>query len=512
MFALALPRRARAAAAAVAHAKFFSVATGHGSRAPATPPPPTQFCHSKLGDLAAEALNEKRAQGDLDLDLDTAPTEPRAQQQRGIIDLPVTFSDVARAKVLIQDGINRTPCRRSFFLSEKLGMNLYVKKELQQTTGSFKERGARCALLSLSDEQRERGVIAASAGNHALALAWHGSQLGIPVTVLMPKTAPISKVEKSRIFGADVVLFGTHIGEAKEEASSNPKYADMVYINGYDDAEVIAGAGTIGLEIIEQCPEVDAVVVPCGGGGLLAGIGLAVKTLKPSCKVYAVEPINCPSFTAALAAGEVVEVASSSTLADGLAVPKMGARAFEIAQYITDAVFQVSEKDIASAVLHCIEDEKLTVEGGGVAGLAALLPNASNVSGAPSLNELLRGKTVVVPLCGGNIDTTTLGRVIERGLAAEGRLQRFVATVSDRPGGIANLSRILHQNGASVKDIFHERAWLHSSIDKVQITCVIEVSSQQHNDEVRAALEAEYDQLVWQSPYDAPATTASSAT
>jgi len=409
---------------------------------------------------------------------DEAPACPPSSEND-----PVEFRHVAIAQANIKDRIIMTPCQKSLFLSEYLGIECYLKKELFQQTGSFKERGALNRLLNLSAKQKEVGVVAASAGNHALALAYHGKALGIPVTVVMPVNAPITKVSRSKGFGATVMTHGAHIGQSKEYAME--EFGHLEYINGYDDADIISGAGTIGLEIMDQVPDVDAVVVPCGGGGLLAGIGLAVKTLKPECQVIAVEPANCASFTEALRCGAPTPAPTQMTLADGLAVPQVGDRAFAVAKSVTDSVVTVSEKQIAIAILRCIEDEKLTVEGGGAAGLAALLP------GGP-LHSQLAGKKVVVPLCGGNIDTPQLGRVIERGLAADGRLVRFVATVSDKPGGISELTNILFNTGASVKDIYHERAWLDSAVDLVQMKVVVEVASFEHGEKVREELQKRY--------------------
>ncbi|TFJ83337.1 hypothetical protein NSK_005401 [Nannochloropsis salina CCMP1776] len=219
---------------------------------------------------------------------------------------PVTFEDVSTAMFRIRNGILRTPCYKSHFLSDICNTNLYVKTEFSQFTGSFKERGARNALLLLTEEEKKRGVMAASAGNHALALSWHGAQLGIPVSVFMPVVAPLAKVDKCRKFGANVIITGQHIGEAKDFALSNPEYEGVKYINGYDDPEIVAGAGTIGIEVLEQISKVDYVIVPVGGAGLLAGVSLAIKTLRPECKVIGVEPKNCRSFQSALDHGHPV--------------------------------------------------------------------------------------------------------------------------------------------------------------------------------------------------------------
>ena len=229
-----------------------------------------------------------------------------------------------------------------------------------------------------------------------------------------------------------------------------------------------------------------------GGGGLIAGVACAIKTLKPECQVIGVEPHFCASYTAALKAGKPVAASVQNTLADGLAVPVVGPHAFEVARHYVDDCVQVSEKEISLAVLRLIENEKMVVEGGGATGLAALLP------GGPLDRSDLKGKNVVVPLCGGNIDTTVLGRVIERGLAADSRLVNFYAEVSDRPGGIANLTRLLCDMNASIKDIYHERAWLHTSVDRVQVKCVVELNGEEHAERLRKALVDAGYPIIWQ--------------
>jgi len=244
----------------------------------------------------------------------------------------------------------------------------------------------------------------------------------------------------------------------------------------------LAGAGTIGMEIVEDVPDVDVVVVPVGGAGLIAGVSCAIKTLKPGCMVIGVEPENCASYTAALKAGKPVAAPVQNTLADGLAVPVVGSNAFAVARHYVDECVLVSEREISLAVLRLIENEKVVVEGGGASGLAALLP------GGKLDRPDMKGKNIVVPLCGGNIDTTVLGRVMERGLAADNRLCNFYATVSDRPGGIAKLTALLCEHGASIKDIYHERAWLQSAVDQVRVKCVVELQGWDHRERVRKAL------------------------
>lgn len=363
-----------------------------------------------------------------------------------------------------------------------------MKKDIYQRTGSFKERGARNSLKLLSADQRRQGVIAASAGNHALGLAYHGQLLNIPVTLVMPAHAPFTKVQNCKEYGARVIQQGSNFGEAMAHAMELSQKEGLRYINGYDDPEIIAGQGTCGVEIIEQVPDLDAIVVPVGGGGLIAGIALAVKTLSPSTMIIGVEAEACPSFIAAMKAGEPVSVVPTSSLADGLAVPKVGPHAFAVANTRIDKMVTVNEKEIAIAILRLLELEKCVVEGAGAAGLAAML--------AGKLPEL-EGKRVCTVLCGGNIDVTVLGRVIERGLAADDRLVRFMVSVSDRPGGIAKLTTLIAKVGASIKDIFHERAWLESDVASVQVKCVVETRDHAHAEELHSALLNEGYTLIW---------------
>ncbi len=343
---------------------------------------------------------------------------------------PVTFQDIAIARERIKGAIYSSPCAHSIPLSDITGMQIYCKLDNHQRTGSFKERGARNALAQLPEEQQKRGVIAASAGNHAQALAYQGKLLGIPATVVMPKFAPLIKVSNCQKLGANVVMFGNDFGEAKAHAHEIAQERGLAYIDGYDDPAIIAGQGTMGIEILEQVPELDAILIPVGGGGLLAGVALAVKTLRPSVGIIAVEAENVASFSAALKEGKPVRIPMKPTLADGLAIPQVGSNAFAVAHNLIDRCVLVSEEQISLSILRIVELEKGVVEG------AAATPLAACLSG--QLAELA-GKKVVLLLCGGNIDPNILSRVVERGLVADGRLSRFTAIISDRPGGLADL-------------------------------------------------------------------------
>jgi threonine dehydratase len=390
----------------------------------------------------------------------------------------LTLADIEAARVRIKGGIYESPCVESIPLSQLTGADIHCKLDYLQRTGSFKERGARNALLLLTPEQREHGVIAASAGNHAQGIAYHGSLLGIPVTVVMPKFAALVKVTNCRHMGANVVLHGADLGEARTRAEEIAHSEGLTFIHPFDNADVMAGQGTMALEILEQLPDVEAVVVPVGGGGLLAGIGTVIKARRPGVHVVGVEPAHAACLTAALAAGHPVPVPLSPTLADGLAVPMLGARPFAVLQRVVDQVVTVDEANIALAILRLIELEKSVVEGAGAAPLAAFL--------AGKLDNL-RGRRVVLALCGGNIDLTMLDRVIEVGLVADGRVSRFTVSISDRPGGLARLAEVIASTGASIKEILHDRAFSGPDLSAVRVICVVDTTGHAH---VRALHEA----------------------
>jgi threonine dehydratase len=396
--------------------------------------------------------------------------------------MAITFQDIRQASERIAGCVLTSPSPLSIPLSEVLNMQVYCKLEYLQRTGSFKERGARNALALLAPEQQRRGVIAASAGNHALGLAYHAKLLAIPATVIMPRFAPLTKVVNCRRFGAEVILEGENIAEAKAIADRIASEKGLAYINGFDDPAIIAGQGTIGIEIAAQVPDVEAVIVPIGGAGLIAGVALALKTLKPDVSIIGVEPERAASYTAAVQAGEPVAVQMRNTLADGLAVPKVGSNSFAISRQYVDRTVLVSEQQIALAVLRLMEFEKSVVEGAGAASLAACLAG---------LVPELKGKKVVLPLCGGNIDLTTLGHVIERGLALDGRLCRFTATISDRPGGLARVASLIAEEGASIVDITHDRAFSDQDISTVAIHCVVETRDHNHGRQLLNRLSAQ---------------------
>ncbi|EEF60968.1 threonine ammonia-lyase [Pedosphaera parvula] len=394
----------------------------------------------------------------------------------------LSLHDITAAHQRLQGAIIQTPCTESIALSELTGSQVYCKREYLQRTGSFKERGACNALSLLSSYEAERGVVAASAGNHALGLAWHGRRLGIPVTVVMPKFAPLVKVSRCQRFGAKVILHGNSFEEARAHASELATEQQLTYVHPFDDLNVIAGQGTVALEILEQVPDLEAVVVPVGGGGLLAGVATVLRALRPEVTIIGVEPGNAPKFSEALNAGKPVHIPARFTLADGLAVAEVGRHTYGIAASLVDRVVTVREEELALAILRIAEAEKAIVEGAGAAPLAALLGG--------ELPELV-GKKVVLLLSGGNIDPLTHSRVIEKGLAADGRIYRFDALISDRPGGLAQLSTLLASTGANVTEVLHDRTFAGPDLSTVHVLCTVETRDRSHISEINRLLQHE---------------------
>ncbi len=394
----------------------------------------------------------------------------------------LTLDEVLTAQLRLEGALALTPCTESIPLSELTGSRIYCKREYLQRTGSFKERGARNALSQLTPEQARLGVIAASAGNHALGLAWHGRALGIPVTVVMPRFAPLVKVATCRRLGANVLLHGDTFEEARAQATTLAAQKQLTYLHPFDDVRVIAGQGTLALEILEQVPDMEAVVIPVGGGGLLAGVATVLRALKPDVLIIGVEPENAACFSAGLRAGEPVPVKTRFTLADGLAVAQAGAKTLAIAAPLVDRVVTVKEDALALAILRLAELEKAVVEGAGAAPLAALL--------SEQLPEL-KGKRVVLPLTGGNIDPLAHSRVVEKGLVADGRMYRFDVLISDRPGGLAHLSGVLANAGANVTEIVHNRTFAGPDLSTVHVLCTVETRDRAHITEINQRLAEE---------------------
>src|SRR6267378_7195062 len=327
----------------------------------------------------------------------------------------VTLSHIQSALARVRESIHVSPCTRSATFSELTGNSIYLKLENRQRTGAYKERGALNKLLSLNAEERSRGVIAASAGNHAQAVAYHASNLGIRAKIVMPLATPLIKVSATRGYGGDVVLHGANYDEAFEEALRLSAQDNLTFVHAFDDEAVIAGQGTLGLELLEQHPDLEAVVVPIGGGGLIGGIGCALKETNPRIQVIGVQPARIPSVKVALSEGKPVTLPSAVTIADGIAVRRAGERTLPLVQKYVDEIVTVEEEEVANAILLLLEREKTLAEGAGAAAVAALVNHRVELS----------GKRVAAIVGGGNIDVTLLARIIERGLVKDGRLVRL---------------------------------------------------------------------------------------
>jgi threonine dehydratase len=378
----------------------------------------------------------------------------------------IDIADIEAARERLRGAIYETPCAYSQTLSELTGTRCFVKLENLQMTGSFKERGAANLLLQLESGERRRGVVTASAGNHGLAVAFHAARLGIPAVIVMPEWAPLIKVTSARHYGAEVILHGANYDEAYERARALEASRGLLFVHPFDDPRVIAGQGTIGLELLAQCPDLDAVLVAVGGGGLAAGVALAVKSRRPEVRVIGVEADALPAMRRSLDAGERVTLPPASTIADGIAVRQVSERTFELARKLLDDVVTVGEEELANAILLLLEIEKTVVEGAGAAPLAALVNRPLG----------LRGARVVLVLSGGNIDVTMLSRIIERGLVKDGRLVRLGVLLKDRPGELARLTALIAEERANIVHIEHNRAFSRAPIGDTEVNLTLETS------------------------------------
>lgn len=394
--------------------------------------------------------------------------------------MDVTAESIESARGVLRGHVRVTPLYRSPLLSQACGFEVFLKCEYQQLTGSFKERGACHRLLRLTAEEKLRGVIAASAGNHALGLSYHGQRLGVDVTVVMPRQAPIVKVSRCRAYGAHVELWGEGFESARAHARARAEAEGLCFVHGFEDVAVIEGQGTVGLELVEQEPELDAVLVPVGGGGLVAGVAVAIRAVAPNVEVIGVESESAPTLSTALTAGKPVPVDIRPSLADGLAVAQAGSRTVELCAGRVSRVVQVSEPEIAGAIVRLLEDEKAVVEGAGAVGVAYALRRP----------EALRGKRVAIVLSGGNIDLNMVSRIIERGLAATGRLCRFNVELEDHPGALARLLGVVSGEGGNVLQIQHDRSFAPADVAKVSVTLVLETADHAHIERLRRAFTA----------------------
>ena len=390
----------------------------------------------------------------------------------------IQLSDVQTALGRIRADIRVSPCPRSETFSAVTGNSIYLKMDNQQRTGAFKERGALNRILSLSSDERARGVIAASAGNHAQGVSYHAGRHGVRARIVMPLPTPLTKVSATRAYGAEVVLHGTNYDEAYENAMELAQQDSLVLIHAFDDESVIAGLGTLGLEILQQHPDIEVIVSPIGGGGLIGGVACAVKESRPSVKVYGVQPARIPSMKAAIAAGKPVTLDSAKTIADGIAVRRAGDYTLPLVQKYVDDIVTVEEEEIANAILLLLEREKTLAEGAGAAAIAAVLNRKIQ----------LQNKRVAVLVCGGNIDVTLLSRIIERGLVKDGRLVRLRVHLPDYPGALHRLTGILADHRANIVETSYDRAYHGVNLGDTAIDITMETRGPQHITELISAL------------------------
>jgi len=390
----------------------------------------------------------------------------------------IQLSDIHSALDRIRADIRISPCTHSETFSGATQNSIFLKLDNQQRTGAFKERGALNKLLMLSNQEREHGVIAASAGNHAQGVSYHAGRHGIRARIVMPLPTPLTKVSATRGYGAEVVLCGANYDEAYGKAIEMSEQDHLTLIHAFDDDAVIAGQGTLGLEILSQHPDVEAVVSPIGGGGLIGGIACAVKETNPKVRVYGVQPARLPSMKVAVEKGKPVTLESAKTIADGIAVRRAGEKTLPLVQKYVDDIVTVEEEEIANAILLLLEREKTLAEGAGAAAIAAMLNRKLQ----------LREKRVAVLVCGGNIDVTLLARIIERGLVKDGRLVRLRVHLPDYPGALHRLTGILADHRANIVETAYDRAYHGVTLGDTAIDITMETRGPEHISELLSAL------------------------
>ncbi|MEF9970755.1 MAG: threonine ammonia-lyase [Oscillospiraceae bacterium] len=388
----------------------------------------------------------------------------------------LTLEKVQHAASCLKDVIRQTDLIQAPKLSSE--GEIYLKTENLQVSGSFKVRGASYKISQLTPEEKQRGVIACSAGNHAQGVARAAATEGISAKICLPDSAPISKVEATKSYGAEVVLVAGVYDDAYEKARELEKIEKRVFIHPFDDEDVIAGQGTIGLELLEQLPDMDAVIVPVGGGGLISGIAFTVKQINPKCKVYGVQVAGAPSMAHSIQQGEILELAGVSTFADGIAVKRPGELSFDLVRQYVDEIVTVTDDEAATAVLALIEQQKLIAEGAGAVAVAAAMFGKVD----------LRGKKTVCIVSGGNIDVTILSRVISRGLLRAGRVANLCIPLTDKPGQLEQVSRIIAEKGGNVVSIYHDRSEENMAINACFLTLQLETRDHEQVEEIKAAL------------------------
>ena len=390
----------------------------------------------------------------------------------------ISLTDIEAAREVLKGHVANSPCMYSRTLSAITGAEVYLKFENLQFTASFKERGALNKLMSLSAAQKKSGVIAASAGNHAQGVSYHATRLGISSTIVMPKFTPNVKVEMTQRHGAEVVLFGDNFDEAKVHALQLATERELAFVHPYDDEKVIAGQGTIALEMLESFPQLDMLCLAIGGGGLISGMAIAAKTLKPGIDIVGVETVRFPSMMAAL--NGAVATFGLSTIAEGIAVKEPGRITRAIVEKLVSDIVLVDEGDIEEAMVMLLEIEKTVVEGAGAASLAALLKHRARFA----------GKHVGLVLCGGNIDPLMLAEIIQRGMVRSGRLSRLKVELRDMPGALARITGVIAEANANIEEVHHQRAFTNLPVQSAEVEFVLKTRNAAHVQEIVKLLSA----------------------
>lgn len=385
--------------------------------------------------------------------------------------MTVKFADILEARENLKEIIAPTPLLADAKLSREIGANAFLKAENLQKSGSFKIRGGYNKISRLTDDEKRRGVVAASAGNHAQGVALAAQLTGIKATIVLPTFAPLTKVIATKSYGAEVIQFGDTFDEAMAHSKELSREFGYTHIHAFDDELIIAGQGTIGIEIAEDAPQTTVIIVPIGGGGIISGIAIAAKNLLPEVRIIGVQSANCAPMKPSVEAGKVVHVNATETIADGIAVKTPGLLTMPIIREFVDDIVEVTEDEIARAIYFCVANNRLVVEGAGAAGLAALL------AGKIKLDE---DDTVCAVLCGGNIDTNLLARILEQVLVRQGRYIFLKMLVPDRPGMLAPLLNRVAETGANVMEVFHKRAMWLAPLGRVGIEMLLEVRDEEH--------------------------------
>ncbi len=394
----------------------------------------------------------------------------------------IDLENIKQAQERIEGVVAKTPLAYAPYLSELSSANVYLKKENLQITGAFKIRGAYNKIASLSENERAKGVIAASAGNHAQGVALSANRFEIKAVIVMPESTPLTKVNGVKYYGAEVVLHGSNYDEAYAYAIDYAQKNDLTFVHPFEDAEVIAGQGTVGLEILESCEQLDAVIIPIGGGGLIAGMATAIKALSPNTKVIGVSASGAPAFKQSYELKNAIDTTQVRTIADGIAVRDTSKITLDYALKYVDEVLSVDDEEIASAILYLLEKQKLVVEGAGSVGVAALLHGKV---------EGLEGKNVAVVLSGGNMDVTLLSVIIEKGLIKSHRKMNLTVTLIDKPGSLMHFTEILQKLNANIVHIAYDRTSVSLDYGDANVTVHIETKGKEHQDEITQALKSE---------------------